>query len=436
MVHVEMVRHEALDLLVEIPSMQRLNIPLSRHTKTTRRNRRVVWLLMIALLGFVFLVWQAGTVWYGRDAILAMAPSDTVLALQLQITPSTLPFLDEWLRGVPLISQRSLDLADILKYAHGEIALFVTKDGNRSLAIRSKESLPEDLLDAYSISSEQQSSFLLLSNTLLPIAGTQAYSRRSILPSVRTTWLGRIVLPDEEFGGNLFINEGEILAEFSRRNAHTQIHPLIEDLVLGLYGISGENPEFAVLQDGSMFPALLEENTPMNVVIRFSESESQTLLIVEDVQLEEQDVIRELQIIGSFAKPSIIESRLPDGSLIQEIELQPDVVSVEEVSTGLGVGYRVLAASGSSIIGLVHDGSLFLSNSEILLNDYASEGNADNADYCSGRIGFINTEFLLSQVSLQHLDPEFSFLSQFFRIFSGISIEVNPYSTKLRLCKT
>lgn len=430
--------HEALVHRDETHNMQHLNIPLKKHTKTTRPLGRVVWLLVGLLVVTGFLAYRVGTLWFHRGSILSLAPNDTILAIELQLNERTAPFLFDWLAGVPLISDRSLDLQDLAPYIHGNLAVFVTKDGSRSVAIRSDEnSLPSQLLSQFSITSQKQSSFVLLSSTLVPITGT-ASILGPLLPSIGSTWLGRVVLPQDGLVGNLFVSKTSLSFEIESNKRSRQEDLSLLETAISLRGLSWE-------QNGSVLPGLdqllsqksliLENTLGIDVFVLPSETSLEILLKIEDPAVIADDLIRELQQIGAFTRPSIISQTLSDGTQLEEILVQPELVSVEEISTAVGVSYRVPIGGGSYILATLHEGFVYFTNSQDLLEKFASETEVMEATSCSEFPSRIRPSFLVDQTSLNSLQPQLSLLNAVFDDFSAISFEFKKYSTIVHLCR-
>ena len=424
--------------------MQHLNIPLSRHTKTTRRNRQVVWLMAFILLVAAFVVFRLGTMWFSRGSILDLAPSDTVLALELHLNKSTTPFLRDWLKGVPLISNRSLELSDLSPYIHGELAVFVTKQGDRSVAIRSTQSeLPGELLGQYGISAQEQGAFVLLSSSLAPITGVDPLVRRPFLPSLGESWLGRVVFTDVSLGGNLFLSKSELTVKVETPRGSTSDAKGFQNASIVLGGLSwaeagsplGGLERLVTGLLGESKGIFLQTNTSMDLVVRQNESSLETLLIVKGSEADSASIIEELELIGAFSRPTVVTQTLADGTKLEEILVQPELVSVEEISTSLGQSYRVPTGGGSSILAAEHEGNVLFSNSQQLLEDYTSQLPSNQDDACLGSSNQIDPLFLLGQIHLDALNPLLGLLDGIFDDFSSVSVEFKKYSTNVHLCR-
>ncbi|MBI4256539.1 hypothetical protein HY626_00605 [Candidatus Uhrbacteria bacterium] len=391
----------------------------------------------VLLIG-AFMAFRLGAWWFSRGVIFSLAPSDTILAIELHLNEKTKPFLTQWLAGIPLISERELELEDLSQYIHGDMAIFVTKNGERSVAVRtSKGELPNDLLTQYGISVQEQGGFILLSSALMPITGAPALTHRPFLPSIGEVWLGRVVFPDIESGGNLFVSEEEMTFDLHTSRKTSIESNIVENTSLSLADLTWGDEESSLdglkrLSTNSLF---LQKETHVNIVMRSGEQGLETLIEVLGSEPDSNTIIQELEKIGAFARPSLVTQTLPDGSRLEEILVQPDLVSVEEVSTSAGLSYRVPTGGGESIIATVHGGSILFSNSQELLESYAG-ATQDSSSTCSVLTNWLDPTFLLLQTQSEYLNPDLALISQIVDEFSAISFEVKKYSTIVHFCRT
>jgi len=421
--------------------MQHLNIPLKRHTKTTRPLRQVVWLLASLTAISAFLLWCVSTWWFSRSSILALAPTNTIASLELQVNSKTASFLADWLSGVPLISGRSLELRDLSPYTHGDLAIFVTQGGHRSVAIRAKpEDLPTNLLDQLSITIQEKGPFVLLSSTLLPIAGSNQTTRRPFLPSLKKLWIGRLTMRNDHVSGNVFLTDHGL-------------ELTLPPLKIGEQAITNvQNPDVRISdltwdEDGDTLNALsqmlgefaqqsifFDENSEVTTILRSGETGTQILLGIKTKDLTEELVIRELQYIGAFARPTISKEALPDGSSLQEILIQPELVSVEQVSTSLGTSYRVQNEKGAFILGALYDETVIFSNNQELFEEFAQTQSMELST-CKGDSS-LNPGFLMDQVQMNGFSPTVSLIEELLNDFSQVSIDLKKYSTDVYFCRS
>lgn len=425
--------------------MERLHIPFSRHTQTTHRQRWVVWLLGAVLVTLLFFVSRAGTVWFSRNTIFSLAPEETVLAVQLQLTKKTQPIWQAFLDSVPLISKRSLDIEDFIPLAHGELALFITKQGDQAVALRAtKNSLPQTLLEKYHISVQEKGNFVLLSEKLLPITGIEASSRRSFFPSVKNMWLGTVFIPEEKQEGIIYRNSSSTVIEFKTKKQRSSEQKYVEntDLYLNRLLIN-ENDVSSIKSMRRLLTSLLKKkdgekpllinDQEMSVLFRQTETSADTLLIFKNHSFTTEDVTRNLQIIGALAKPSFANVPLPDGTSYDKIVVSPDLIPVEQISLNEESVYRVAGGSHEFILALFKNNELLLSNSQTFIEDYLAQSSYEKRNLCETH-DYLNPETLLSQIQLEAFDPLVSVYEKIFSQFSLISFETKKYSMNIRLC--
>lgn len=428
--------------LNEMRKMQRLNIPLKRQTKTTRPTRRVVWLLIGGLLIGACLVAQLGTMWFGRGVLLKLAPSDTILAIELRLNEHSAPFLFDWFAGVPLISDRSLDLVDLAPYIHGEFAVFLTKAGERTIAFRGKkDSLSEELLSTYSISIQEKGNYVLLSSTLVPISGIEKVSHRPFFPQIKQKWLGRILFPDTGMGGNLLLSDRMLTVRLKTpQSTKSELPNINSALAFGGLSWGSDGSPIVGLErltsglSNSGNKLFFDNSTKIEVFIQPNETSKDVLMVLHRSETEETHLLEELRYFGALAKPTLVTQVLQDGSSMNEILVQPELVSVEEVTTSVGSSFRVPIMGGGFAMASIHNGSILLSNSETLIEQYISSNTIIQGS-CTITSNHLSPEFLMQEVHLLKTDRWLSLLDGLFDDFSSVSIEFKKYSTEVHLCR-
>jgi hypothetical protein len=424
--------------------MQRLNIPLSRHTRTTRRNKRVVWVQVGFLLSVLFVLSRFGTSWFTRDSILLAAPVDTVLAVQFELSPKTQESVQKILSTVPLISNRSLSIDHVFNWSQGELAVFITKTGERAIAIRADESsLPEQLLINYGITTQDIGSYILLSESLLPINGISSSVKRPFLPSFRKTWIGRVTLPDSDLAGNIYLSKKDVVIELNTpKNTDISNGELsvpaafyLSNLSFSdsddvLSGISRLTQSFS--QDSDSESILSLGDVRSEVIFSHEEATRGVLLVLEDSTISSEDLLYNLQLIGAFARPHLVEKPLSDGTSYQEITVAPDLVSIEEISLSGSLAYRVSLGADGEVLALRKDNNLYLSNNSKLVEAYFSDEILEST--CKGNAGSISPSILLSQMQRDQIEPAMGGIYTFFERFPLISFELKKYSSEIRFC--
>lgn len=416
--------------------MQKLNIPLSKHTRATRRTRRVVWLPVLLFVFGLFFAGRLGSLWFTQATVLSMAPADTDTAIVLQQTTKTQPYLFDYLQGVPLISDRALTIEQILPWSNGEVAIFLQTDGERSVAIRAdKADLPTDLLRQYGVSVQDQGPFVLLSRTLLPISGMEGSSQAPFLPSLSKTWFGQMTSTDGLEISLFATNEGVIVQTrhdiqpvADRFLVHEGVNLALSQLSSGI-SLSDFNGLDQLLPDTEIPMGFSSDS--VGVLLSF-ESPRGTLLVFDDHTPAKEDLLRELQFIGAFSRPLLESVSLPDGSTYDELVVRPDLISVEEFSLLGFVAYRVSIAGDREVIAVSSENQLLLTDSSTLIEQYLSDDLTTRA--CQGNIGFLEPDGLLDEISLQYYSKHVGLLSSLFSQFSTISFENQKYSTEIRFC--
>ncbi|MDG1950215.1 MAG: hypothetical protein P8J32_05390 [bacterium] len=424
--------------------MQKLNIPLHKHTRATRRTRRVVWLPVIAVLVGLFLASRFGVLWFSRGTILAAAPAETVAALHLQNSKKAAPLLQSYFHGIPLISNRSLTIEELLRWTEGELAVFLQADGSRSVALRTDETnLPENLFDSYGISIQEHGSFVLLSESLLPVVGLEMTSPVPFLPSLGKTWLGQVILPESgsktsifhTHSGLLLITDTEKqqvpddLAADTELSLALQSLPmtLVEDDVPGLDRLS--RAFFKDSQENASFLGFDQDSIQLFLS---GEDTNDVLLTFDGQAMTKEALLKQLQLLGAFGRPLLVEIELPDETSYQELQIRPDLISVEEFSLMGNVAYRVSTNTNQDVVAVVQDHQLLLANSTKIVEAYLSPEVEETE--CSGNLGFLSPAHLLREVQSVHIEPSLAALYPFFSQFSLITFENEKYSTEIRLC--
>jgi hypothetical protein len=392
----------------------------------------------------LFLASCVGRVWFSRATILSAAPADTVAAVQLLNSKKTAPLLQEYLHNVPLISNRSLTIDELLTLSRGELAVFLQKDGSRSVALRAnEENLPEDLLDAYGISTQEHGPFVLLSETLLPIVGIETSSSTPFLPSLSKTWLGQVILPESGSVTRLFAtSSGVSLVTDTEKQSIPN-----ESLEDGVFSLALQALPMTLTQEdvpgldrlSRAFFEDSEENTSFlgfgqdSVQLFLSgEGASDVLLIFNGQTLSKDALLEQLQLLGAFGRPLLVEVTLPDETSYQELQIRPDLISVEEFSLMGNVAYRVSTNTNQDVVAIAQEDQLLLANSTDIVEAYLTPEEGKAA--CSGNVGFLSPGILLNEIQSVHIEHALATLHPFFSQFSRITFENEKYSTEIQLC--
>lgn len=424
-----------------------LNIPLSRHTRTTRQPKRVVWLLPLVLITSFF-IFGMGVRWFTGPSILSSAPAQTEMAIQLSLTEKTLPLFNDWLTSVPLISNRSIELSDILPYTRGEIALFVHENGKRSIAIRAnKEEIPNELFKNFGVSVQNNGPFVILSENLVPISGLSNAPHRPFFPSFKRNWIGRIAMPANNLFGDIFTSNKHLFIRIKTKNEELANETIAsESADVFLENISWnesiplQNIRYLLSQfyndEGNHQSFLLSEDISVDILLQNNTEQSGVVLFIKEIDLSEQQLIKELQILGALSQPTIETKQLEDGTVLEEIIIDPDRISIEEFSWSKGSGYRVAVPNQSLVASFYSDGIILSTNEALLDQVFVQNIEISDSTTCSTSVNTnkIAPNALISDVSSTYQHPQLAFLNSFFHKFPFIFVEYSKQSINLTFC--
>lgn len=416
--------------------MQKLNIPLSRHTKTTRPLRQVVWLLGFFGLLLLFTAWRVSEQWFSRNEILQAAPQGTVLSIQLELTSKNWPRIQALLKNVPLITNRSLDIDDLAPFSQGEMAIFVTQTGERAVAIRTDESkLPKNLLNALSLTTAQITpDIVLLSSTLLPVSGMKSNVRAPLFTSLSRRWLGRIDLPDAGLSGSFYFykidNRLEIV--FPNKNSKNTNNTALPQILLAFTGQKIDNQ---MMTSNYLDTIPILNDAQWSVLVNNNELGATELLFSSKKgDLVETDLVNLLQSIGAYLSPNINDSVLLDGTILRELIVDPALITIEAITLGEIQALRVLNEYNHAVYGAFIENQLVIATSEAMIGLFQQTN--ESQSLCRGNILQMNPLSLLDTTSQKSFQSSIYLLETIFSQFSSISLEMNKYSSRMTLCST
>lgn len=411
--------------------MQRLNIPFDRyHRRTTRRTtRRVVWMGVFPFLLFGIGSWLASELWFSRTSTVLAMPDATEIAITLRATHHTKPFLVEQLETVPLITNRSMTVSQLLPITEGELTVFFHTNGDSSVAIRSeKDAIPYELLDAFGITvTEHTPSIFLLSHKPLTISETQVKAGMK-LPNLNPMKqrIGTLHLAHENklVSGPIFTDKQGIhtriptpLKESSPypESLHSDVFAALSTPVLPNTHLDGLITTFSPLTswlNTPHTPELLSAfiNEPGYILLSSKKAQSPGFLLQTTKNtLSEDDQMRLLRTVTALKSPSLREYTLPDQTIVGEIVIDPAFSTIEE-KTLLGSPVKhTSAATGEEFFMANRDSTVVFTNQESLLTHWLSEDTELEAEHrrepsCGGKTMFLDmqTLYTLTNKPLQH----------------------------------
>jgi hypothetical protein len=432
--------------------MQRLNIPLSRHQKTTRRPRWVVWITIGFLAIALFIVYYMCLFWFTRPVLAKSAPSGTEFAVRLIYKNSTSEEILKLIKNIPLVTNRSLTIEHIEPYLSGDLMIFVGSDMSRSVAFRAKnvEELTK-VLDAYKITKTEISrSTVLISEKLVAVEGmeTSAFFSRNTL-KFQKRWMGDIFINSDKVHAGVFSNSKryEVVFPFSNKhNLKTQKLPENTVAFLSLPAASQIDVDLfvslfssvsSILQDSmKIFAENLVQNKGLALVsaddkgVGFLVSSEKKLFSTSNFSLNNL-----LQSISALNSPKIITKQLPDGTISKELVADPDIVSVEEYSLSGQKILRTQSGASGEILGLENDELFRISNREELVRFYSDSNKEEGINICGSSSLGLDLEKLSMISSNNSVSMSNSLLFPLSEGVSQVGLVNKKYSTRLYLCK-
>jgi|GEM_PF-1277888 hypothetical protein len=431
--------------------MQRLNIPLHRHTRTTRRSpRRVVWLSMASFLIVFFLITIISTnAWFQRNTVFAAAPDDTVLALHFTPTKQNWEKIRTTLKQTPLISGRTLSIDEISSFVQGEFALFSTESGEFSLAVRSSERLiPQKLLDSYGISYQEVTpNIFLLSKTLTSVGGwVENTDHNYTLPSFSQYKIGELHMLTSEISsisGPIKADQEGITVYLPKLNLSSHNLDLAPASLFAVLSTpfltnntdisltSSVQNIFSAYEVGLFDDFLASFSKNGTVMLKYDENLS--YLYTSESQTNEQQLEKLLTLSVALQSPKLSYWELPDGTLASEVIADPSSIIIEEVPiSGNLINHIPLEADSDIYYASTEQGS-FLTNDKDLLDYHLNDIGEETEMRELPNSLYLNLETFSSIYNQGNHYRKESFASYFLQQFKEILIEENRYSTTMRL---
>jgi hypothetical protein len=419
--------------------MQRLNIPLSSHRRTTRRNRRVVWVLGALIPLSLFILWRMSVLWFERTTIFDAAPDNTVLAVQLIINEKTIEEQMGLFDQIPLVSNRSLTVDDLLPNTDGELAWFFDASGTRTVAVRTKTDFPERFMRNYGLIAKRISSdLILLSETLVPIGGVDHYPRALFFPRP-SKHLGQVLLTDTGVSGNIFAEDGNFVIEFGYGIAGLSPLRILENTVVSLS--TPKWPKYSsdeitklidrVLANGN--ETVIKGITSLflaNISYLMTSTDTQNSYVLQGEVQDSLDISKLVQELASQNNPTVEKVLLADHTTMTILRSEPEFISVEEISQD---GNTVLRSK--DIYAQKTGNLLNLSNNQELLLDWVSDDEPVAKKSCPSNFLYLNPEKFIQQIQLESISGSVGMLSQLLGRFSQVSVETQKGSTQIQFCR-
>ena len=430
--------------------MQHLNIPLSRNSKTTRRTRWVVWLLAFGVGSIILATSWMSALWFTRDTIFKAAPENTVMAVRFFVGGKKGEIVESITKNLPVISNRSLTIADLSPYISGEFVLFVNNDGSRSIAIRKgKAPLPQSLLDSQTIAVQPIGhNIVLLSEKQVVIKPFSI--KPKLLPGISlpgNRWIGELVDQTNKKRSFLFATKNQVVMTLPGVRTDGQAFKQIPNDTIAylstpfLPNTSNEFLDpFLPLMQSVVDPQFLSHlgdlsNKKNQLLLTKEVSGVGFFLTITPSELNKDvDIEQALRSIAALNTPKIQETLLDDGSSIKEIIANPDSVSVEQI-TLLGTQINRIQVNNVDLLaGRTQDHKIFLTNRESLFR-HTKESSKSVNKICSGNMAGIALQPLVDMQNQHANVPNSNAILLFAQNFTSIGIKSGLFSTTIRFCK-
>ena len=426
--------------------MKRLNIPLRRHYRTTHQPRWVVWLLAALFISILFTTYTLSTLWFTRPSLLKAAPINTEVAINIISTKSNTTSLVQYLNNIPLISNRSLTINDLKSYINRGFVLFINKDGSRSIALNTKiNDLPIALFDSHSVVIQEiDKNTVLLSERLMPIGEMLVKKNiKRAIPFINKKLLATIYTSDNKTGVvykttnsiEIVINDIKI-SSINRSLPNNTIAflstPVLtknDDLLESLLG----NTDSAM--NSLSVKKILVDILNSNGNFLITETDKNIDILVEsDLNIEESERINLIKTIVSTQNPILKVTKLDDGTEMQELIIQPELLSVEEITM---MGHEIIRISNKNTgpYFINKNGNLLFSTNEANLRFWLNKDlNESMLKICDANsIGILLDPFLKSIKSEVSSIKPINFYDMLSK-FNSIGVKAQKNSVKISFC--
>lgn len=423
---------------------------MSRSSKTTRRTRWVVWLLVVCVSSIITIISWGSTLWFTRDTIYQAAPENTVMAIRLFVGGQKGTDVEAFTNHVPLISHRALTFSDLAPYISGEFVLFLKNDGSQSIAIREgNKQLPQKLLDSQSISTQSIGHGIILLSEKEEVLKPLNISPK-IIPGISFPghrWIGELVDSTQPHRSFLYASKDHlditVPGVHPTGNAFKQIPkdtiaylstPILPNTTKDF--LDPFLPLMKSVVDSPFLNELanLPENQSQLILTKDSQGVGFFLTAIQRTETHKIDFAQTLRSISALNSPKIQETVLEDGTSIKEIIANPENISVEEV-TLLGIQVdRIQTSDGILLAGYTKNNEIFLTNREELFRAFKGQ-NKSNTKICGGKNAGIVLKPLVDMQNQHTNSVNNSAILLFAQNFSSIGLRSGLLSTTIRLCK-
>lgn len=399
--------------------MQRLNIPLHRHSKITRRHSRRVISLLIGtslLCGCLFL-WTSKTI-LTKDTLTVAAPENTVAALHFSPNQKTWEQTEAFLHNIPLISDRGITIQDVKTYIYGGFSLFIQEDGTTSLAIRAKkEQVPESFLDTHQITiQEVDTSTLLLSSSLIPISGLKEPEqvKKSLFKFGAKKIATLTVKQNDIFiQGPIFTTKNEAFIHLPTQEIAPIPLEAVPSSTFAVMSTPAWTNNESLLSNSVL--SFLESDNAINfsdfvsalssngfLLLAQEENQNSFLVKILDPSLSKEGIVSMLRTSAAILSAKTQDWTLEDGDIVEEIVSDGSAISIEEIVLSGRSVTRIPTTDATYLYYASFNDETYITNDEGLLQFVVNETTSETETLALPKETsiFINTNDLSQNVEL------------------------------------
>lgn len=332
----------------------RLHIPL-RTNQTTRQRRRVVWLLVEAIIA-ILIVWTIGRVFLLRTTIASLAPEGTDLTVSLVGTAGRELLIKRFLHN-ELVSNRPLTV-EVLKEELGrEVAIFFDFNaGTRSFALSGRLSVElQETLKTYGliVTPVGASTFLSEDPSQIPLPRKTSLHLTAILPN----YIGWAKTKDD--AGAVRLSQNKLTLKV-QTGVDSQLKSSLREQVVSATTIEKwtDLEAFGITAGGDVLITQDERGTGYRITI--------------NELVETQNLARLLKESAMSKAVELSNVLLPDSSSVIELVVDPESISIEIVEEN-GLLYVVISTKTEKIYAKREGMITVITNREELLEEQSEK---------------------------------------------------------------
>jgi len=392
--------------------MSRLNIPFSSNsgTRHSTRSWRVLWLLITILAVFAATTFLAN-LWFNRDSLSGFAPKGTVATIHLTPNQKQWERLLQDFSNVPIISNRSLTIKDLVNYKPSELSILVLPNNQTAVAIRTLEkNLPLDVLSSLDVTKQKLgSSRWLLSSEVIDFS--QNHSTKLNFGSIWPNNLGTITLSG--VSGAISVQKtGYSFANQTKTNPSLWLPPLPTETIAAAVMPKNQNTDFSnlfqrfglllnpleIIQSQDLQQALKNADS-LILLAKFEETPEQTDFLIKTT-LDFSTVAKLIQTSAALQNPVEQPLLLPDGSTSQEIVINKNPAETETVTIN-GKNVNKISTKNGEIFYLTEENNSIIASNQKLLEDFLLSSDQKKQTFCGSNqnLVFLNPDKLGSFMS-------------------------------------